>query len=74
MLFIIIIVFSKTFQSKRNMHYEEQIIEEACLHNNYFIYNQLEPTSFFWKELTLNYPNTPICLIPDSLIINGKQN
>lgn len=56
------------------MNYDDKIIQEASLAHCFYIYNSIEPTVFFWKELTLHYPNTPACLIPDTLILNGKEN
>ena len=55
------------------MNYDEKIIEEASLAHSFYIYNSIEPTVFFWKQLTLHYPHTPLCLIPDTLILNGKE-
>ena len=62
------------YKLENRMYYDEQIIQEASIANTYYIYSQIEPSAFFWKELTVNYPNTPVCLVPDTLVLNGKQN
>jgi hypothetical protein len=38
-----------------------------------YFYNKLEPGVFFWKELTATFSQTPICLVPDTLILNDKD-
>jgi hypothetical protein len=53
--------------------YDEQLIEEALLSNSRFYYNKLEPTAYFWKELTATFSQTPSCLVPDTLVLNDKD-
>lgn len=52
--------------------YEEQLITEASLANCFYSYNKVEPLAFFWKELTATTTQTPICLVPDTLVLNEK--
>ena len=53
-------------------NYEQQIIREAALEDKMFQYNKVEPTAYFWKELVAIQKDTPICLIPDTLVLNEK--
>ncbi len=49
------------------------VINEASLKDQEYNYNKIQPTIFFWKEITSTKSHTPICLVPDTLILNAKD-
>lgn len=63
----------KTNRKLEHRNYEEQIIHEASLLDRTYRYHKIEPTVFFWKELAATQKDNPICLVPDTLILNDKD-
>lgn len=57
-----------------NKTYDQQLVVEATLGNKRYTYNKLEPTVYFWKELTTVTSQAPICLVPDTLVLNEKES
>ena len=46
---------------------------QIASHNYAYHEDSPKPCAFFWKELLLHAPHTPSILIPDTLVVNLKE-